>query len=139
MNPDEKTLWKAAVRARENAHAPYSGYRVGAALSIVGSEAVISGCNVENASYGGTLCAERVAVCRAVAEHGPDTRISALVLVTATPAPPCGLCLQVLSEFAKGDLPVFLATPSGIHRTYTLDDLLPIRFDNANLEHDPHD
>ncbi|MCC5848896.1 MAG: cytidine deaminase [Verrucomicrobia bacterium] len=137
MIPEQKTLWKAAVKAREQAYAPYSGYQVGAALSIEGSEAVISGCNVENASYGGTICAERVAVCRAVAEHGPDIRISAVVLVTATPAPPCGLCLQVLSEFAKGDLPVTLATPTGMHRTYTLDDLLPIRFDNANLEQNP--
>lgn len=133
MTDNVLATWRAAVAARENAHAPYSGYRVGAALRVEGSPEIFAGCNVENASYGATVCAERTAVFSAVAARGPAFRPVHLVLVTATPAPPCGMCLQVLSEFVPGNFPVFLATPEGIHAEKTLNDFLPIRFDNANL------
>ena len=138
MSPDLNETWHAAVAARENAHAPYSRYQVGAAFRLSEPDGIAAGCNVENASYGGTLCAERVAVGNAVAARGPGVTFAYLVLVTESPAPPCGLCLQVLSEFVGGTFPVYLATPEGIARKVTLDDLLPIRFDNNNLN-SPHE
>ena len=134
MDAKVETTWRAAVAVREHAHAPYSGYRVGAALAVTGQESPVAGCNVENASYGATLCAERVAVTRAVAVHGPHLQFEHLVLVTESPAPPCGLCLQVLSEFVSGDFPIFTATPAGVQSSYTLNELLPVRFQPENLK-----
>ncbi len=128
MTSSVNTTFLAACRARENAYAPYSNYRVGAALGLKNSEECISGCNVENASYGATICAERTALCRAVAEKGPAVAFDHLVLVTQSPAPPCGMCLQVLSEFVPGEFPIYLATPEGIQQSLTLNDFLPIRF-----------
>ncbi|MCC5842692.1 MAG: cytidine deaminase [Verrucomicrobia bacterium] len=126
--PSVHTTFLAARDAREQAYAPYSAYRVGAALCLKNEEARIAGCNVENASYGATICAERTAVCRAVAEKGPKVEFEHLVLVTQTPAPPCGMCLQVLSEFVGGEFPIYLATPEGIQEALTLNDFLPRRF-----------
>jgi len=104
-----KSLIEAAERARANAYAPYSGYEVGAAL-VTPDGRVFAGCNVENASSGLALCAERSAVAQLVAS-GSRT-IAALVVVTPGPEPgsPCGLCRQTLSEFAA-DLPIGLALP----------------------------
>jgi cytidine deaminase len=134
MTSDIQSTFLAALAARENAYAPYSNYKVGAALQLKDSGKIISGCNVENASYGGTICAERTAVCRAVAEEGPDVKFDHLVLVTQSPAPPCGMCLQVLSEFVGGDFPIILATPDGIQQSLTLNDFLPIRFNLSTEE-----
>lgn len=128
MNKDIQNTFLAAQAARLQAYAPYSQYRVGAALRVAGQETPVSGCNVENASYGGTICAERAAVCRAVATYGPKVKFEHLVLVTQSPAPPCGMCLQVLSEFVGGDFPIYLATPEGVQQGLTLNDFLPIRF-----------
>ena len=134
MDVTLETTWRAAVAVRNHAYAPYSGYRVGAAVRVTGVADPVAGCNVENASYGGTLCAERVAITRAIAGHGPRIHLEHLVLVTETPAPPCGLCLQVLSEFVSGDFPIYTATPNGVHTRYTLDALLPVRFQPENLK-----
>lgn len=133
MSHELSSLFDAAVSVRENAYAPYSRYRVGAALRIQGQAEPATGCNVENASYGATICAERAAVVQAVARFGPGIRVEELVLVTESPAPPCGMCLQVLSEFCGGDTPIHLATPEGIHQSLTLNDFLPIRFNTENL------
>lgn len=122
------STFEAARAARQHAYAPYSRYRVGAALALKTSAPPVTGCNVENASYGATLCAERTAIARAVAEHGPSVQFDHLVLVTESPAPPCGMCLQVLSEFVDGSFPIHLATPDGISQSLTLNDFLPIRF-----------
>ena len=94
-------LIEAARKAAENAYAPYSGFRVGAAV-LGEDDRIFVGCHVENASYGLTLCAERVAIFQAVANGAPH--ISALVVYTPTetPTPPCGACRQVLLEFAPG-------------------------------------
>jgi cytidine deaminase len=120
-------LVDAARRARERAVAPFSHFKVGAALETADG-AVISGCNVENATYGLTICAERVAMFKALSEgHRAFTRI-AIVADTDAPTPPCGACRQILWEFG-GDLQIALAnlhTETGRH---ALKDLLPLPFD----------
>ena len=105
-----KSLVAAAVAARANAYAPYSNYQVGAAL-VTPDGQIFAGCNVENATYGLALCAERNAVAHLIAAGGRN--IAAIVVVTGGPEPgaPCGLCRQTLSEFAD-DLPIGLALPS---------------------------
>jgi cytidine deaminase len=118
-------LARAARAARRRAYAPYSGFRVGAAVSAGG--AIHSGCNVENASYGLTVCAERVAVAAAVAAGA--RRIDAIAVASGTdePTPPCGMCLQTLAEFAGPALPVRLVGARGAVDT-TLGELLPRAF-----------
>ena len=125
--PGEVDLVAAARRAREHADAAFSHFKVGAALEAVDGT-VIAGCNIENASFGLTVCAERVAMFKALSEgHRAFTRI-AIVADTEAPTPPCGACRQILWEFG-GNLEVLLANltkPTGTHR---LKDLLPLPFD----------
>jgi cytidine deaminase len=117
----------AARRARENADAAFSHFKVGAALEA-GDGAIITGCNVENATYGLTICAERVAMFKAISEgHRVFTRI-AIVADTAAPTPPCGACRQILWEFG-GNLEIQLANLHQETGTYMLKDLLPLPFD----------
>jgi cytidine deaminase len=124
---DRRVLVEAARRARENAVARFSNFKVGAALET-GDGTVITGCNVENATYGLTICAERVAMFKALSEgHRVFSRV-AIVADTEDPTPPCGACRQILWEFG-GDLEVILANliqEKGVHR---LKDLLPLPFD----------
>jgi len=121
-------LERAALAAQAQAHAPYSGYRVGAALSVP-SGRIFAGCNVENASYGLSLCAERSAVASMVA--GGERMPVAIVVVTPgqTPGTPCGMCRQTLAEFAL-DLPIRLLASDapGVSREVTLSALLPDAF-----------
>ena len=125
-------LLDAARAAREHAFAPFSGFKVGAALETADGR-VVTGCNVENASYGLTLCAERVAVFKAVSEgHRRFTRI-AVVADTRDPTPPCGACRQILWEFG-GDLEVILGNLSGEKGRFSLKDLLPHPFDARLLQ-----
>jgi cytidine deaminase len=129
MNPNE--LIEAASRAAQNAHAPYSNYKVGAALLCADGE-VVTGCNVENASFGLTNCAERTAVFAAIARDRKDFKAIAIA-ASKLPVPyPCGACRQVLAEFCGPDLPVYISTESGFEET-TLGKLLPHTF---NLEQD---
>lgn len=123
-------LLAAATAARRRAHTPYSRYPVGAAL-LTRDGQVFTGCNVENAAYPLTMCAERVAVFRAVAEG--QREFAALAVVTANGGSPCGSCRQVLREFNAGDLPVFIGTPDGQYRATTLAELLPDSFGPENL------
>jgi cytidine deaminase len=123
----EVDLIGAARRARENADAAFSHFKVGAALEA-GDGAVITGCNIENATYGLTICAERVAMFKAISEgHRVFTRI-AIVADTAAPTPPCGACRQILWEFG-GNLEIQLANLHKETGTYELKDLLPLPFD----------
>ena len=117
-------LVKSAGKARDGAYAPYSGYRVGAAV-VTGGGRVFMGANVENASYGLTVCAERVAILKAVSEG--ETAITALAVVTDNGASPCGACRQVLWEFGK-EAAVYLADPDGNIRETRAEDLLPDPF-----------
>ena len=129
--PAPDALVAAARRARRNAVAPYSNFKVGAAL-LTADGTVITGCNIENATYGLTLCAERVAMFTALAAgHRRFTRI-AVVAATAAPTPPCGACRQVLWEFG-GDLDVILANLRRESGRYRLSDLLPLPFDRRLL------
>lgn len=119
---DLGALVERAREARANAYAPYSGYAVGAAV-LAPDGAVFVGANVENAMYGATVCAERVAVWAAVASGA--RRIAALAVVTQSGGAPCGFCRQVLREFAGDDMPVAIARPEGPARVTTLRALLP--------------
>ena len=129
MTPDP--LVAAATEARERAFAPYSGFRVGAALEAEDGT-LVPGCNVESASYGLTICAERMAVFAAVARGFRCFRRVAVVTDTATPTPPCGACRQILWEFAP-DAEVVLANLKGDMVKYTVRELIPHAFDARQL------
>jgi cytidine deaminase len=125
--PGEVDLVGAARRAREHADAAYSGFKVGAALEAADGT-IITGCNVENATYGLTICAERVAMFKALSEgHRAFTRI-AVVADTEAPTPPCGACRQILWEFG-GNLEVTLANLREEKGSHRLQELLPLPFD----------
>jgi cytidine deaminase len=128
MNPQK--LIAQASEARKRAYAPYSHYKVGAAL-LGKSGQVYLGCNVENASYGHTICAERTAVLKAVSDG--EMEFEAIAIVTRNGGSPCGACRQVLVEFAP-DLIVYIANKKGEHRTTTLRELLPDSFTPKHLE-----
>ncbi len=129
--PDPQLL-DAAREARERAIAPYSNYKVGAALRTA-SGAIVTGCNIENASFGLTMCAERVALLKALSEG--ERAFTAVAVVTAgkKPGSPCGPCRQLLWEFC-GDITVTLATIDGDSQTFHMRDLLPEPFDGKMLE-----
>jgi cytidine deaminase len=124
-------LVEAARRAREHAIATYSGFRVGAALETADG-VVVTGCNVENATYGLTVCAERVAMLKALSEGHRAFRAIAVVADTQAPTPPCGACRQILWEFA-GDIAVTLANLHDVTARHRLSDLLPHPFDRRLL------
>lgn len=121
-----ESLRDAAFAAMENAYAPYSRFRVGAALRT-SSGNIVSGCNVENAVYGEALCAERVAVAAAVAQGMKDFEEIAIASESDEPAPPCGSCRQTMSEFAP-ELRVISYARNGRQATWRLSDLLPEAF-----------
>jgi cytidine deaminase len=123
-------LVAAASAVRDRAYAPYSRFRVGAAL-LLADGSIITGCNVENASFGLTVCAERNAVAAAVAAGITSFVAIAVVSDTSPPATPCGACRQVLSEF--GDMPVILANTAGARKITSVADLLPDSFDGSVL------
>jgi cytidine deaminase len=120
-------LIEAAIAARTNAHAPFSHFLVGAALEDEGGR-IFTGCNVENATYGLTVCAERVAVWKAISEGVRKFRRIAVAADTAVLTPPCGACRQILWEFC-GDIEVTLSNLQGKTETMRLKDLFPRPFD----------
>jgi cytidine deaminase len=130
--PEFLPLIDAARQARENAHAPFSKFQVGAAVRAK-SQRIFSGCNVENASYGLTLCAERVAIFKAISE-GERGGFEALAVVTDSDqlTPPCGACRQIIWEFC-GDVAVVLANLRGQTEIFQMSELLPRPFDSRNL------
>lgn len=128
MSSDPLTkLYEAACAVRENAHAVFSKFKVGAALETADGQ-IVTGCNVENATYGLTICAERVAVFKAISEGQRAFRRVLIVADTAEPTPPCGACRQILWEFG-GDLEVVLANLQGVRAKHSLKALLPFPFD----------
>ena len=132
MDPGWDPLLAAAWQAWERAYVPYSRFRVGAALRMRDGS-LMPGCNVENASYSMTVCAERTAICAAVARGAQPGQLEALVVVTEAPTltPPCGACRQVLAEFAE-ELPILLANRTNRHLV-DLRSLLPEAFTGRNL------
>ena len=122
---DPAPLFEAALAARDRAYAPYSRFRVGAAVQGA-SGRIYAGCNVENAAYPLGLCAEAGAIAACLA--GGDTRIVAVLVAAETAVTPCGGCRQQLSEFARGATPVFAADLAGVTASRTMDELLPAAF-----------
>ncbi len=122
-------LYADAVSAAENSYSPYSKFRVGAALLLTNGQ-VVTGTNVENVSYGLSICSERSAIARAVAEHGPGMRIAAIAIANLNGAAstPCGACRQVIAEFADADTPVLFPAADGV-RTFALDQIFPLAFE----------
>ena len=120
-----------AKQARENAHAPFSNFRVGAALRAT-SGRVFGGCNVENATYGLTVCAERVAIFKAMRERERNFEAIAIVTDTDSLTPPCGACRQLIWEFC-GDVPVILSNLKSKVEVVQMRDLFPKPFDSSSL------
>jgi homotetrameric cytidine deaminase len=125
---DLDSLLEQARQAAQNSYSPYSGFRVGAALALTSGE-VVTGTNVENVSYGLTLCAERAALASAVSRFGPKIRIAALAIANLNEAAstPCGACRQVLAEFIEPEAPVTFPLANGSH-TLPFSELLPFAF-----------
>src|SRR5438105_8654875 len=131
MKDNSQSLLDAARAARQHAHAPFSNFQVGAALETADGK-IVTGCNVENATYGLTICAERVAVFKAISEGERSFRRIAIVADTEQPTPPCGACRQILWEFG-GDLEVVLGNLQGEKARYRMKELLPHPFDDRLL------
>jgi cytidine deaminase len=128
---EKDQLVQAALAARANAYVPYSNYRVGAAILAADGQ-IFTGVNVENASYGLSICAERTAVFRLIATTGFQ-HIQAVAIATANGGSPCGACRQVLVEFAPHDIPVWLTDAEGTVQSFTLYGLLPHHFGPERL------
>ena len=124
-------LVEKALTVRENAHAPYSGFKVGAAI-LGESGTIYTGCNIENSSYGMTLCAERAAVAKAVSEGEKSFEAIAVASDTKKPVPPCGACRQVLAEFNPG-ITVVMATVIGECTVQSLKELFPHPFSKSDI------
>ena len=125
-------LVKAATEVRERAYAPYSNFKVGAAVRTKDGK-IYTGCNVESASYGLTVCAERVAIWKAVSEGEKEFEQVAVVADTEELTPPCGVCRQIIWEFG-GDIPITFANLKGNTETVKMSELLPRAFDTKFLK-----
>ena len=134
-NPQSPTptarLIRAALAVRQNAHAPFSHFQVGAAVEDSDGR-IHTGCNVENATYGLTICAERVAIFKAISEGARKFKRVVVAADTDTLTPPCGACRQILWEFC-GDIELTLVNPRGKTETFQLKDLFPRPFDASFL------
>ncbi|MBQ8684221.1 MAG: cytidine deaminase [Clostridia bacterium] len=133
----KEALCELAIAAREQAYAPYSGYTVGAAL-LAADGHVYTGCNIENAAFTPTVCAERTAIFKAVSEGERKFTMMAVAGGKAGQPgeafPPCGVCRQVLAEFCPPDFPILLAETGGRYTTYTLAEILPLAFTPKHVD-----
>lgn len=127
------SLSEAARAVRENAYAPYSNFKVGAALRTP-SGAIYSGCNVENVAYPEGTCAEAGAIAAMIAAGETEITEAYVIADSPAPVPPCGGCRQKLAEFAKGDVTVTLATTEGVETAMKVSDLLPGAFGRDHME-----
>lgn len=132
MENTENELVEAAGEVRERAFAPYSNFKVGAAVRTKGGK-IYTGCNIESASYGLTVCAERVAIWKAVSEGEKEFTEIAVVVDTEELTPPCGVCRQIIWEFCH-DIPVHLGNLKGKTETVKMSELLPRAFDTKFLK-----
>ena len=128
----EKELIEKATKVREKAYAPFSNFKVGAAVKTKSGK-IFTGCNVESASYGLTVCAERVAIWKAVSEGEKEFTHVAVVADTKELTPPCGVCRQIIWEFC-GDIPISFANLEGKTETLQMRELLPRAFDTKFLK-----
>ena len=133
----EKKLIRLALKARENAYAPYSNYMVGAAV-LTGSGKIYTGCNIENASYGATNCAERTAIFKAVSEG--ERSVDTICIVggksgeePSSYAYPCGMCRQVIWEFGNDKTKIIVANSEDNFKVYSMKEILPFAFSKDNL------
>jgi cytidine deaminase len=132
MKHTEQKLISAAKDVRERAYAPYSNFKVGAAVETEGGD-IYTGCNVESASYGLTVCAERVAIWKGISRGASRFGRIAVVCDTEELTPPCGICRQIIWEFC-GDVPVILSNLHGKTETIRMSELLPRAFDSKFLK-----
>lgn len=132
--PDIDALFEAAAAVRDRAHAPYSGFHVGAALLDEGGR-IHAGCNVENAAYPVGTCAEAGAIAGMIAAGGRRIRAILVLADSAAPVTPCGACRQRIREFAGPGTPILSGGPDGLRARYTLDHLLPASFGPEHLVH----
>lgn len=132
MNENLQKLVEDAKQARRNARAPFSNFEVGAAL-LTGKGKVFTGCNIENASYGLTMCAERVAIFKAISEGETEFQKIVVVADTGELTPPCGACRQIIWEFC-GDVEIVLTNLSGKTETFQMSELFPKAFDSTFLK-----
>jgi len=127
----KEILIEEAKKAMQNAYVPYSNFMVGAAV-LMKSGKIYTGANIENSSYGATVCAERVAIFKAISEGETEIKEIAVVTETETPSSPCGICRQVIAEFCD-DAIIFLANTNGNVIETSLKELLPVAFTKKNL------
>jgi len=137
MKHTEEELIKVATDARDNAYAPYSNFKVGAAVETDNGD-IYTGCNVESASYGLTVFAERVAIWKGIPRGVTKFGRIAVVVDTEELTPPCGVCRQIIWEFC-GDVPVILSNLDGKSETIQMSELLPRAFDSKFLKEPRHD
>jgi cytidine deaminase len=129
FTPEVTKAYNIAKESREKAYCPYSKFNVGAAIKFKNNDKIYSGCNVENASYGATICAERTAVVSGIADQGKQTVEFVVVVTDTSPATqPCALCLQVLAEFSEPHTPIYLANKEKIETETQFNKLLPNPF-----------
>ncbi len=126
-------LVQMALKAMENAYVPYSGFHVGAAL-IADNGKVYTGCNIENASYGATICAERTAIVKAISDGARGIKAIAITSDSPEATMPCGICRQTLAEFCAPDTPLYLSDRFGQYTAYVFKDILPHAFTQKDLE-----
>jgi len=129
LQSDVEKAYREALKARTHSYSPYSKFAVGAALKVRGEEVAVAGCNVENASFGATICAERVALGAAVARKG-RLQPEFMVIVTGEEQAtvPCALCLQMIAEFCPDDFAIYSANEKAVLKKFLLKDLLPHPF-----------
>ena len=130
-NTEHRKLFEAASVGLKNSYSPYSRFPVGAAIST--DKGIFFGCNVENASFGGTVCAERVAILKAKSEGAKRFHEVLVLTPRKEPVPPCGLCLQVIAEFFSPKAKIYLTSKGGAIRSMQLKDLLPKSFSKRDL------
>lgn len=134
MSQLKENLKSAAINAMEFSHSPYSNKKIGACI-LLSNGKFYSGCNIENASYGGTVCAERVAIWKAYSENKSDVKITEVYVASdaASPWPPCGFCRQIMAEFATPDTKITLINLQNSEKSYLFKDLLPEAFKAEHL------
>ncbi|MGI6083986.1 MAG: cytidine deaminase [Acetivibrionales bacterium] len=131
--PESEKLVNLAVKIKENAYVPYSNFHVGAAL-FADNGRIYTGCNIENASYGAAICAERTAIVKAISDGAKRILAIAVASDSKSPTMPCGICRQVLSEFCLSDMPLYLSNRDGEYKVYSFEEILPHSFKKSDME-----